>query len=329
MNAITERGTTAHPDVVVTRIYHAPRDLVWQAWTDPKHLKEWWGPHFFGVGAVGVDLRSGGKLSIEMIGPDDMTPQMEAMFKEIVPPERLSFLTSILPDERGVPQFETLTTVTLEEAAGKTTVTVRNQILRLVGDAIGAAAGMEQGWSEQLERLGGHLGSLALALPADRPVTIITRIFAAPRELIWKAMTDAKHMQQWWGPRAMTNILCEIDARPGGTWRVHQRVDAEQSLGGSPKGAVFKFHGEIREAIPPEKIVQTFGMEGMFEDQTMVETMTLTDLGNGKTLLKVVSQFEGLPDDAAFAARKGFVDSGMSYGANETYQRLEEYLAGM
>jgi uncharacterized protein YndB with AHSA1/START domain len=329
MNAMTEPSVTTHPDVVVTRIYHAPRALVWQAWTEPEHLKEWWGPHFFGVGDVAVDLHEGGKLSIEMIGPDASTPQMEAVFKEIVPPERLTFLTSILPDERGVPQFEAMTTVTLEEAAGKTTVTVRNQILRLVGEAIAAAAGMEEGWGQQLERLGGHLGSLALALPESRPVTVITRIFDAPRELMWKAMTDPNHLKHWWGPRAMTNILCEIDARPGGKWRVHQRVDGEQSPGGAPKGSVFKFGGEIREAVPPEKIVQTFGMEGMYEDQTMVETMTLTDLGNGKTLLKVVSQFEDMPDDAAFAARKGFVDSGMSYGANETYQRLEEYLADM
>jgi uncharacterized protein YndB with AHSA1/START domain len=329
MSAMIKPDSTAHPDVVVTRIYHAPRDLVWRAWTDPKHLKHWWGPHYFDVGSVDVDLRVGGKLRIEMIGPDDMAPVMEAVFREVSPPHRLSFLASIVPDERGVPQLEILTTATFDEANGKTTVTVRNQILRMVGEAIAAGAGMEEGWTQSLERLGGHLGSLALGVPETEPATIITRIFDAPRELMWKAMTDAEHLQHWWGPRAMTNILCEIDARPGGKWRVHQRVDGEQSPGGAPKGSVFKFRGEIREAVPPEKIVQTFGMEGMFEDQTIVETMTLTDLGNGKTLLKVVSVFEGMDDAAAFASRKGMVDSGMSYGANETYQRLAEYLKNM
>ena len=329
MNAMTKSDTTAHPDVVVSRIYHAPRDLVWQAWTDPAHLKHWWGPHYFDVGEASVDLRVDGKLRIEMIGPDASAPMMEAVFREVSPPVRLSFLASIMPDERGVPQFEALTTVTLDEDAGRTIVTVRNQILRLVGDAIAAAEGMEEGWVQTLERLGGHLGSLALGLPDDRPISIITRIFDAPRELMWTAMTDAKHLKHWWGPRAMTNILCEIDARPGGKWRVHQRVDTESSPGGSPKGTVFKFHGEIREVVPPEKIVQTFGMEGMFEDQTIVETMTLTDLGNGKTLLKVVSEFEGIDEAAAFASRQGMVESGMSYGAQETYDRLEEYLADM
>jgi len=329
MSAMIRPDSTSHPDVVVTRIYHAPRALVWRAWTEPEHLKQWWGPHFFDVGAVDVDLRKDGKLRIEMIGPDASAPVMEAVFREITPPERLSFLASILPDERGVPQLEVLTTTTFAEENGKTIVTVRNQILRLVGEAVAAVAGMDEGWSQSLERLGGHLGSLALGVPESEPITIITRIFDAPRELMWRAMTDAEHLKHWWGPRGMTNILCEIDARPGGKWRIHQRVDAEQSPGGSPKGSVFKFLGEIREVVPPEKIVQTFGMEGMFEDQTIVETMTLTDLGNGKTLLKVVSFFEGMDDAAAFASRKGMVDSGMSYGANETYQRLEEYLAKM
>ena len=317
------------PDVVVTRLYHAPRSLVWQAWTEPPHLKEWWGPHFFSVGDVSVDLRVGGDLRIEMIGPDASAPQMVATFKEIVPPERLSFLSAILPDEHGIPQFEALTIATFDEADGKTSVTVRSRILRLVGEAIAAAQGMDEGWGQSLERLGGHLGSLALALPNDRPASEITRIFDAPRELMWEAMTNADHLRHWWGPRAMTNILCEIDARPGRKWRVHQRVDGNQSPGGSPQGSIFKFRGEIREAVPPEKIVQTFGMEGMFEDQTIVETMTLTDLGNGKTLLKVVSVFEGMDDTTAFAARQGLVDSGMSAGANETYERLAAYLNQM
>ncbi len=327
--AMAEAGSIGEPEIALTRIFEAPRALVWEAITNPKHLAEWFGPHGVTNANAVVELREGGEYSTVMKGPGGFERKAAYTITEIAPINRLVLETSGGRDPSADDYFRVRMIFDLSERGTQTILTLNGHVLAAGAKAKGPFTGGEGPWGQSLERLGGRLGSLTLALPEDRPISIITRLFDAPRELMWTAMTDANHLQHWWGPRAMTNILCEIDARPGGKWRVHQRVDAEQSPGGAPKGSIFKFHGEIREVVPPEKVVQTFGMEGMFEDQTIVETMTLTDLGNGKTLLKVVSLFEGMPDDAAFAARKGMVNSGMSYGANETYQRLEEYLAAM
>ncbi len=328
MNAMTDASTPTHPDVIVTRIYQAPQELVWDALTNPDHLVVWFGPHGFSNKSANVELHPGGDYSVRMSGPNGGEFDVGYTITEATPPEHLSLVT-----EQGDHAAETFYRVgvvfELSERNGQTTLTLTLKVLEAEANATGPLGGADWAWAQAMERIGGTLRCLVLDLPDDKPETVLSRIFEAPRELMWEAITNAEHLQHWWGPYGMTNIVCEIDARPGGKWRVHQRVDGDQSPGGSPAGSVFKFRGEIREVVPNEKIVQTFGMEGMYEDQTIVETMTLTDLGNGKTLLKVVSVFEDMDDATAFAARKGLVDSGMSYGANQTYQRLEAYLAEM
>src|ERR1700739_5045499 len=79
---------------------------------------------------------------------------------------------------------------------------------------------------------------------AEREV-IITRIFDAPRELVFKAWTDPKHVAQWWGPKGFTNPVCELDVRVGGAIRIHMR---------SPDGSVYPMKGEFREIVPPERL---------------------------------------------------------------------------
>ncbi|MGD9740856.1 MAG: SRPBCC domain-containing protein [Bauldia sp.] len=323
MNAPAAIKVEDLPEMVLTRIFHAPRSLVWRAFTEPEQIRKWWGPHHFTAPRAEVDLRVGGKLRIDMKGPDGSVFPMTGLYKEIREPETLVFLDSAFEDEKGVPGFEALTTISFAENAGQTTVTVRTKVLVLKPEFAGAYEGMEEGWSQQLERLGHHVGSLILTVPDKEPVLWTSRIFDAPRELVWKAMTEAEHLRHWWGPRAMETIHCEIDARPGGHWRIHQRVAAETSIGGTPEGTVLKFHGRIIEAIPPEKLVQTFGMEGEWGGEEIVEEITLTDIGDGRTLYKAVSHAKSFEDRAAALA------TGMTYGAQEMFDRLDEYLPRM
>jgi uncharacterized protein YndB with AHSA1/START domain len=79
----------------------------------------------------------------------------------------------------------------------------------------------------------------------EREITI-TRVFAAPRALVFSAWTDARHLAQWWGPKGFTNPVCEFDARVGGAIRIHMR---------GPDGAVYPMKGEIRELLAPERLV--------------------------------------------------------------------------
>ena len=136
----------------------------------------------------------------------------------------------------------------------------------------------------------------------------MTREFDAPRDLVFLAHSSAEHMKHWWGPRSMEIVLCEVDFRVGGKWRIVQRT---------PDGTEYGFRGEYREIVPNEKITWTFEFEGM-PGSIAIETMTLTEV-NGRTILKALSKAPSKE------ARDGMAGSGMEGGARETWDRLEEY----
>ena len=140
-------------ELTLTRIYDAPRALVFAAWTDPKHMAAWWGPKGFTNRVVELDARPGGAIRLDMIGPDGAVYPMGGVFQEVVPPARLVLTTTAVHDEAGNPRLETLNTVTFAEENGKTRLTVRAVVVKSAPEVLGALAGMEQGWSESLGRL--------------------------------------------------------------------------------------------------------------------------------------------------------------------------------
>ena len=151
-----------------------------------------------------------------------------------------------------------------------------------------------------------------VTLPSDLEI-LITREFDAPRDVVYKAMTDPKLIPQWWGPRSEATIVDKMDVRPGGAWRfVSTGTDGSKNA----------FRGEYRELVPGEKIVQTFEWEPM-AGHISVETATLSALPDGRTLLTTVSVFSSKED------RDGMVASGMEGGLRETYDRFDEVLASL
>lgn len=139
----------------------------------------------------------------------------------------------------------------------------------------------------------------------------IERIFNAPRERVFAAFTDPELIPQWWGRRGETTIVEQMDAVTGGDWRFRCE---------SPEGTVV-FRGTFREVTPVERISQTFEWDGM-PGYVSVDNATFVDLGDGRT--KIVT--EGL--FFTREEREGMVESGMEQGLGETYDRLEELLAG-
>jgi uncharacterized protein YndB with AHSA1/START domain len=138
----------------------------------------------------------------------------------------------------------------------------------------------------------------------------MTRVFDAPRDLVFEAHSSCEHMQNWWGPRRYEFASCDIDFRPGGTWRiVHRDLEGQEDQG---------FHGEFREIVRPERIVWTFEWEGL-PGHVSVETLTLEER-DGKTTVTAVSLYDSQED------RDGMLQSGMETGAAESYDRLDEYL---
>lgn len=139
-------------EVSFERLLDAPVAKVWRAWTDPVELAKWWGPHHFTNPECEVDLRPGGRMWIVMRAPDGSDYPMSAQFQEVVPQERLVFL-SVAEDKDGHPQLRSLTSVTFEDAGDKTRLTVHATAEGLVPIAAQMLAGMEAGWSQSLERL--------------------------------------------------------------------------------------------------------------------------------------------------------------------------------
>lgn len=139
---------------------------------------------------------------------------------------------------------------------------------------------------------------------------VMTRVFDAPRELVFKAMTDPALVPNWWGPRDLTTTIDKMDVRPGGTWRFIQHDSA---------GNEFAFHGVYHLVNPPERVVDTFEFEGM-PGHVAMQTLTLEEF-EGKTRLVQRSVFQSVED------RDGMVQSGMEKGSSESMDRLAELLA--
>jgi len=149
-----------------------------------------------------------------------------------------------------------------------------------------------------------------VSTPSDREIRM-ERVFNAPRERVWKAITTPDLVTQWWG-RGNKLVIEKMDVQRGGHWRFVEH---------SPQG-VHGFEGRYREVTPPERIVQTFEWDGM-PGHVIIETMTLEDLGDGRTRLVTLSLFHTTEE------RDGMLHSGMEGGAQESYAALDRVLADL
>lgn len=139
-------------EIVITRLFDAPPEVVFDAWTNPEQLAQWWGPEGFTNPVCELDVRVGGDWRIVMRAPDGAMYPCRGVYLEIVVPERLVF-TNIAVDDEGTPVLDGLTTVMFEEEAGKTRLTLRTRAVALVPGVLERLAGMDTGWSMSLDRL--------------------------------------------------------------------------------------------------------------------------------------------------------------------------------
>lgn len=146
-------------DLVITRSFNAPRELVWKTWTEPERVKRWWGPRYFSAPVCKIDFRVGGKFLFCMRGPNGKDHWNTGTYREIIPQERLD-MTNFFADEKGnvVPPAyygqpgewgkELALTLTLEDLGGKTRMT-----LRCAGLPEGLAREQaETGWNQSLDK---------------------------------------------------------------------------------------------------------------------------------------------------------------------------------
>lgn len=313
-------GNATLPDLVLTRTLDAPRDLVVKVWTDPQHLKQWWGPACFTNPRCDVDARVGGKMHIDMKGPDGVIYPMQGTFTELSPPEKLAFTSSAL-DAQGKPLFDVLTTVTFAVRHGKTFVTVEARVTRKTPEAAPYLQGMNAGWNQSLERMADYA-----AINAPEAFAI-SRTFDAPRDLVFKVWTEKDHLMKWFGPKGFTMKIGKLDIRPGGMF--HYAMT-------SPDGKEMWGKWIFRDIAAPEWItlVSSFSdadggaTRHPFAKDWPLETLSLTTFEEeqGKTRLTV----HWVPHTSATAAeRKVFGEShaSMRQGWGGTMDMLAEYLA--
>ncbi len=164
--------STPVEDFVISRVFDAPRELVWKALTDPEHMKNWWGPKGFTVRFSRMEFRPGGTYHYCMKSPDGHDMWGKFVYREIVAPERIVFINSFSDEHGGLTRhpmsptwpLEMLSTFTLTEQGGKTTFTIRWSPLnasaaeRKTFDE--GRGGMQQGWGGTLDQLKEYLAKV-------------------------------------------------------------------------------------------------------------------------------------------------------------------------
>ena len=294
--------TPSDTEIAMTRDFDAPRALVWEMFTKPEHLKQWWGCGFQENTKIEIDLRVGGKYRYEGKTPDGNIVPFCGEYKEIDAPNRIVF-TEIF-DVDMAREHPSLVTTTFTEKDGKTTMHLVAKYDSKATRDIVLGTGMEHGAAASYDEIERMLGAL-------EHVTI-TREFAAPRSLVWQAWTDSAQFAKWFGPRGMEVPRAELDVRVGGTLRYEMRA---------PNGHTMANVGTFTEVVPQQRLAYTERYEDkgqvMFEN---LNTITFAER-DGKTVLtldvRLLRAAEGMPKKLDRAAQ----------GWTQALDKLAELLA--
>ena len=309
-------------EIVISRVVSAPREMVWDAMTDPQQVVHWWGPRGFTTTIETMDVRPGGVWKHVMRGPDGAEYPNESVFQEVVKPERIVFAHA--GHRKGGPGVSFVSNWTFERVeADKTKVTIRMVFPSATErDFVVKEFGAIEGGKQCLERLDEHVQQKAAA---GRQF-VISRVFDAPRETVWKAWTEREHLMQWFGPKGFKMTTANLDLRPGGTFHYGMR---------SPDGHEMWGKFVYREIVAPERIVLVNSFSDAAGGLTrhpmsptwpleMLSATTFTE-HEGKTAMTL----KWSPLNATEEERKTFEAAlkGMEQGWGGTLDQLTEYLA--
>jgi uncharacterized protein YndB with AHSA1/START domain len=298
----------------IMRIFDAPRMLVYQMWSTPDHLNKWSAPKGFTIPGARTDFREGGSWYARMCSADGADHRVQGTYREIVEGKRI-VMTHAWLDATGKPEHETLVTVTFEDHGTKTKMT-------FVQDGFASPESRDShagGWNECFDLLRDYLATV-LRVPhakeksrenlSDREI-VMTRLIAAPRELVFDAFKDRNHISRWWGPDGFTTTTIEMDVRPGGRWLFVMH---------GPDGKNYPNRVRYTEVRVPELLA--YDHDG-------------GDADDGSHAFKAVITFE--PDDgktrvtlrlicASKEQREMMAKFGAIEGGNQTLSRLEAHL---
>lgn len=160
-----------------------------------------------------------------------------------------------------------------------------------------------------------NTGTLTVTTPTEREI-VLTRVFDAPRRLVFDAWTKPELLRRWYGPHGHKLVLCEVDLRVGGTWRYVVRA---------PDGTEMRMHGVYREIVAPERLVNTEANDDCEAQAGSEASLVTTNLveRDGRTTLTCTVLYPSQQ------IRDAVINSRMEYGVAQAYDRLAEALATM
>lgn len=242
-NSSPASSDTADREIVISRTFNAPRELVFDTFTDARHASAWYGPDGFTTTTERQELRSGGEWIFTMHGPDGTDFPNWIRYREVTRPQRLVYEHGGRTPDAPVHFHVTVTFTDL--GGGQTILTMRSvfptaESRRLVVERYGAIEG-------------GHQTLARLAARVERspdgttdPDIHIIRTFAAPRRLVFQAWASTAHLRRWYAPPGCELTACEIDFRVGGALRLCIRT---------PQGHECWCRGAYQEIAPDERVV--------------------------------------------------------------------------
>jgi len=314
MSTANSQTATADREIVITRVFDAPRAMVFNVWTDPKHLVRWWGPNGFKTTVHSMDLKPGGKWHMTLHGPDGRDYENDINVLEVEKPQRLVYQHQPTAKDK----VDHITTVTFDEKDGKTLVTLHQlHSTAEQRDFVVKNYNAIEGGKQHLAHLAEYLAMDAKGGEVFEDKTLVlTRVFDAPRALLFKAWTECDHLLKWWGPKGFTNHSCKVDLRVGGGFSIVMR---------GPDGTDYPGAGAFQEVTPPERIVFTNGAQdkdgGAILDGWT--TAAFTEQPDGKTLLTLTTRAI-----ARVPLGKQYI-AGMEAGWSQSLEKLVDTLAGV
>lgn len=199
---------TKDRELVADRVIHAPRQLVYKMWTDPKHMPEWWGPNGFTNTIHEMDVKTGGHSSYTMHGPDGTDYPNYMKYIEVVPNEKIEYMHNTSAED--VDEGFHVVTLFKDEGEG-TRIIMRMTFVSAEDKKQKVDGGAGEGQFQHINRLQDYLAFQE----ADSTFTI-SRVFNAPLQILYDVHTQKEHILNYWGPKGSETEIIEFDFRTGG-----------------------------------------------------------------------------------------------------------------
>jgi uncharacterized protein YndB with AHSA1/START domain len=310
-------SNTTDREIILTRIFDAPRELVFSAYTDPAHVVSWFGPRGFGNTTLEMSVKPGGRWRFIMHGPDGIDYTNRIVYTEVVPNELLAYdHGSDVDDDPRVFKVR----ITFEKLGERQTRLTQHVVFQTAEQlAIVKGYGAVEKGKETLERLAEHLAT------RSEHAFVITRSFDAPREMVFMAHAEKERLARWWGPKGWALEVKALDFRAGGVFHYGMRMASSEMWGKFVYRDIVMGHRIVYVSSfsdPQGEVTRAPFFDGKWPLETL-NTVTFTEQDGKTTLTLRAVPIDAKPEElAAFASNF----KSMQGGFGGTYQQLEDTL---